>query len=76
LAAVAIEATTGWRWVAPLIVRKLGDHGNAVAAAYAELPEIPHGDEYDWSARQAQERRKRECFALTEEGADAARAFG
>jgi ParB/RepB/Spo0J family partition protein len=60
----------------PRILRKLGSHGEAVAAAYAELPEIPHDSEYDWSARQAEERRERECFALSEQDADAARAFG
>ena len=60
----------------PRILRKLGDHGEAVAAAYAELPEIPHDSEYDWSARQAEERRERECFALSDQDADAARAFG
>jgi ParB/RepB/Spo0J family partition protein len=60
----------------PRILRKLGDHGEAVAAAYAELPEIPHDDEYDWQARQAEEQRERECFSLTDEDADAARAFG
>ena len=55
---------------------KLGEHGEPVAAAYAELPEIPQEDEYDWQARQAEEQRERECFALTDEDADAARAFG
>jgi ParB family chromosome partitioning protein len=59
----------------PRILRKLGDQGEAVTAAYAELPEIPHDEEY-WSARQAEERRERECFALTDADADAARAFG
>jgi hypothetical protein len=54
--------------------RRLGERGETVAAAYAELPEIPRGDEYDWQGRQAEERR--ECFALTDEDADAARAFG
>jgi hypothetical protein len=39
----------------PRILRKLGDHGEAVAAAYAELPEIPHDDEYDWQARQVED---------------------
>jgi hypothetical protein len=60
----------------PRILRKLGDHGQAVAAAYAELPEIARGDEYDWQARQAEERRERDCFALTDDDVDAARAFG
>ena len=35
----------------PRILTKLGDHGEAVAAAYAELPEIPQDDEYDWQAQ-------------------------
>jgi ParB family transcriptional regulator, chromosome partitioning protein len=60
----------------PRILAKLGRQGEAVAAAYAELPEIPRGEEYDWQARQAEERRERECFALTDDDADAARAFG
>jgi ParB/RepB/Spo0J family partition protein len=60
----------------PRIVAKLGEQGEVVAAAYAELPEIPHEDEYDWQARQVVEQRERECFALTDEDADAARAFG
>lgn len=60
----------------PRILAKLGEHAEAVAAAYAELPAIPHADEYDWQARQAEERRERECFALTDEDADAARAYG
>ena len=38
--------------------------------------EIPQEDEYDWQARQAVEQRERECFALNDEDADAARAFG
>jgi ParB/RepB/Spo0J family partition protein len=60
----------------PRILAKLGEHGEAVAAAYTELPEIPREDAYDWQARQAEERRERVCFALTDEDADAARAFG
>jgi ParB-like chromosome segregation protein Spo0J len=60
----------------PRILRKLGEHGEAVHRAYAELPAIPYEDEYDWQARQVEERRERECFALTDEDADAARAFG
>jgi hypothetical protein len=40
------------------------------------LPEIPQDDDYDWQARQAEEQRERECFALSDEDADAARAFG
>ena len=47
-----------------------------VAAALAALPEIAHASEYDWSARQAEARRWRDCFSLDEEDADAARAFG
>jgi ParB family chromosome partitioning protein len=60
----------------PRILRKLGEHGAAVESAYAELPAIEQGDEYDWQARQAEERRERECFALSDEDADAARAYG
>jgi ParB/RepB/Spo0J family partition protein len=60
----------------PRIRSKLGEHGEPIAAAYAELPAIPQEDEYDWQARQAVEQRERECFALTDEDADAARAFG
>ncbi len=60
----------------PRILARLGEQGEAVAAAYAELPEIPQEDEYDWQARQVVEQRERECFALTDEDADAARAFG
>jgi hypothetical protein len=60
----------------PLILAKLGEHGQPVAAAYAELPTLAQEDEYDWQARQAVEQRERECFALTDEDADAARAFG
>jgi hypothetical protein len=60
----------------PRIVRKLGDHGDAVASAYAELPAIPQDEDYDWTAGQAEERRERECFALSDHDADAARAFG
>jgi ParB/RepB/Spo0J family partition protein len=48
----------------PRILAKLGDHGEAVAAAYAGLPEIPQDDDYDWQARQAEEQRERECFSL------------
>jgi ParB/RepB/Spo0J family partition protein len=52
--------------ILPRILGKLGERGETVAAAYAELPEIPCGDEYDWQARQAEERRERECFAITD----------
>ena len=62
--------------VLPRILAKLAEHGEAVAVAYAELPAIPQDDEYDWQARQAVEQRERECFVLTDEDADAARAFG
>ena len=58
------------------VLAKLGEHAEPVAAALAELPEIAHASEYDWSARQAEGRRWRECFALTDADADAARAFG
>jgi ParB/RepB/Spo0J family partition protein len=58
------------------VLAKLGSHGEAVAVALAELPEIAHTSEHDWSARQAEGRRWRECFALTDADADAARAFG
>jgi ParB/RepB/Spo0J family partition protein len=58
------------------VLAKLGGHAEAVAAALAELPEIAHASEHDWSARQAEGRRWRECFALTDADADAARAFG
>ena len=52
------------------------EQGEAVAAAYTELPETPRDGEYDWQARQAEQGRERECFALNREDADAARAFG
>ena len=58
------------------VLAKLGAHAEAVAAALAELPEITHASEHDWSARQAEGRRWRECFSLTDADADAARAFG
>jgi ParB/RepB/Spo0J family partition protein len=58
------------------VLAKLGERGQTVEQAYRELPEIPHASEHDWQARQDEERRERECFALTEEDADAARAFG
>jgi hypothetical protein len=47
-----------------------------VDAAYRALPEIKHAAEYDWQAREREERRERECFALDDDAADAARAFG
>jgi ParB/RepB/Spo0J family partition protein len=60
----------------PVLLAKLGPHAKAVERAYAALPEIPHASEYDWAARDAAERRQRGCFALTDDDADAARAFG
>jgi ParB/RepB/Spo0J family partition protein len=60
----------------PRVLAKLGQQAEAVAAAYGELPEIPRRDEYDWQTRQAEEGRERECFALNDDDADAARAFG
>jgi ParB/RepB/Spo0J family partition protein len=58
------------------IVAKLGERGAEVAAAYGDLPQIVHASEYDWAARQEEEHRQRECFALTDADTDAARAFG
>jgi hypothetical protein len=58
------------------VLAKLGGHAEPVAATLAELPEIAHASDHDWSARQAEGRRWRECFALTDADADAARAFG
>jgi hypothetical protein len=58
------------------VLAKLGDHAAKVREALAALPEIVQADEYDWSARQADARRFRECFSLDGEDADAARAFG
>jgi len=55
---------------------KLGEHAAKVAEALARLPAIVHASEYDWSARQAEGRRWRECFSLDADDADAARAFG
>jgi hypothetical protein len=61
----------------PRILAKLGAHAAAVESSYGELRAITHRDEgYDWQARQVEERRERECFALTDEDADAARAYG
>ena len=62
--------------VLPRILAKLAEHGEPVAVAYTELPATLQDNEYDWQARQAVEERERECFALTDEDADAARAFG
>ncbi len=60
----------------PALLAKLGPHAEAVENAYAALPEIRHASEFDWAARDAEERRQRACFALAEDDADAARAFG
>jgi ParB/RepB/Spo0J family partition protein len=61
----------------PRILAKLGAYAGPVESAYAELPAIHHNEEeYDWHARQAKERRERECFALGDEDADPARAYG
>jgi ParB/RepB/Spo0J family partition protein len=62
--------------VMPTLLAKLGPHAEPVEAALATLPEIEHASEYDWAAREAEDRRQRDCFALTDEDADAARAFG
>lgn len=58
------------------VLGKLGERAAKVAEALAELPEITHSSEFDWAARQAEGTRWRECFSLTAEDADAARAFG
>jgi ParB/RepB/Spo0J family partition protein len=58
------------------VLAKLGQQAEPVAAALAELPEIAHASEHDWAARQAEGTRWRECFSLTDQDADAARAFG
>jgi ParB/RepB/Spo0J family partition protein len=60
----------------PTVLAKLGPHAQAVEAALAALPEIKHASEHDWAAREVEDRRQRACFALTDEDADAARAFG
>src|SRR5205807_2152463 len=60
----------------PTLLAKLGPHGVRVEAALAALPEIAQASDYDWAAREAEDRRRRDCFALTDEDADAARAFG
>jgi ParB/RepB/Spo0J family partition protein len=60
----------------PTLRAKLGRHAQAVEAALAGLPPIERTSEYDWAAREAEERRQRACFALGDEDADAARAFG
>lgn len=58
------------------VLAKLGARASKVSEALAALPEIVQKDEYDWSARQAEGRRFRECFSLDGEDGDAARAFG
>ena len=58
------------------VLAKLGARAEAVEAAFREPPEIRHAAEYDWQAREQEERRQRDCFALSDEDADAARAFG
>jgi ParB/RepB/Spo0J family partition protein len=60
----------------PALLAKLGAHAEAVEAAFGALPEIKHAAEYDWQAREREERRQRDCFALNDQDADAARAFG
>jgi ParB/RepB/Spo0J family partition protein len=64
------------REAVPALLAKLGPHAEGVDAAFRALPEIKHATEYDWQAREHEERRERECFALTDDDADAARAFG
>jgi ParB/RepB/Spo0J family partition protein len=58
------------------LLAKLGPHAEAVEAALGTLPEIRHASEYDWTAHAEEEGRRRACFALTDDDADAARAFG
>jgi ParB/RepB/Spo0J family partition protein len=60
----------------PAVLAKLGAHAEAVEAAFGALPEVKHTAEYDWQAREREERRQRDCFALSDQDADAARAFG
>ena len=50
------------------VVAKLGTRGAEVATAYGDLPKIVHASEYDWAARQEEERRERECFSLDRRG--------
>jgi ParB/RepB/Spo0J family partition protein len=59
-----------------IVLGKLGGHSDRVASALAALPEIAHTSEHDWAAREAEDNHWRECFALTSEDIDAARAFG
>src|SRR4051794_11707827 len=58
------------------VAGKLGQHAEAVESAYRALPEIERSGEYDWQAREREQQRERECFALDEQDGDAARAFG
>src|SRR5262249_26194479 len=58
------------------VLVKLGRHAGGGEAAFGALPDIPHRTDYDWEAREREERRTRECFALSDEDGDAARAFG
>jgi ParB/RepB/Spo0J family partition protein len=60
----------------PALLAKLGTHAEDVEAAFRALPDIEHASEYDWQAREREERRERDCFALDDADADAARAFG
>jgi hypothetical protein len=58
------------------VLAKLGSYAEGVDAAFRALPAIKHAAEYDWEAREREERRERECFGLGDDDADAARAFG
>src|SRR5207245_10558352 len=58
------------------LLAERGRHAQAGETARAALPESKHASEHDWAAREAEDRRQRGCFALTDEDADAARAFG
>jgi ParB family chromosome partitioning protein len=60
----------------PAVLAKLGAHAEAVEAAFGALPEITHAAEFDWQAREREERRQRDCFSLSDQDADAARGFG
>lgn len=71
-----LPASVGDEQAVAAVLAKLGGHAARVAEALAELPEIVHASEYDWSARQAEGRRWRQCFSLDRDDADAARAFG
>jgi ParB/RepB/Spo0J family partition protein len=58
------------------VLAKVGAHAEAVESAYRALPEITYAGEYDWKGREREERRQRDCFALSDDDANAARAFG